>query len=84
MDKTALIKPFKVLLLLHLLIAFDTLEVLHGGRRGALPHVGKSGNVQIKIGIEKLLQIDVPLSPLDLTTHVLGSFLSSPVKLNRT
>lgn len=41
MDKTALIKPFKVLLLLHLLIAFDTVEVLHGGCRGVSPHVGK-------------------------------------------
>lgn len=51
MDKTALIKPFKVLLLLHLLIAFDTEEILHGGHWGASPHVGKkNGNVQIKIG----------------------------------
>lgn len=44
----------------------------------------KNGNVQIKIGIEKRLQVDVPLSPLDSITHVLGSFLSSPVKLNCT
>lgn len=31
-DKAALIKPFKVLLSLHLLIAFDAKVVLHGGR----------------------------------------------------
>lgn len=53
---------------------------------GVLRHMWakKKGNVQIKIGIEKLLQIDIPLSPLDLITHVLGSFVSSPVKLNWT
>jgi len=35
-DKAALIKPFKVLLSLHLLIAFDAKVVLHGGRGGGV------------------------------------------------
>lgn len=50
MDKTALIKPFTVLLLLHLLIAFDTVEVVHGGRRGVSPHVGKKRKKKEKRG----------------------------------
>ena len=33
-DKAALIKPYKVLASLHLLIAFDAKVVLHGGRVG--------------------------------------------------
>lgn len=47
MDKTALIKPFKVLLLLHLLIAFDTVVVLHeviGAHRHMWPKKGESAD----------------------------------------
>lgn len=50
---------------------------------GARRHMwAKNGSVLIKIGIKKLLQIDVPLSPLHFITHALDSFFSCPVKVN--
>lgn len=79
MDKTALIKPFKVLLLQHLLIAFDRVQVLHGSRWGSSLHVKKKMECADKNRTES--EINIALPPTDLITHVWGLFLSSLVKV---